>query len=126
MLLYCFLQNVLFAYLDVFFFGCYRINKLYNSHSLSEKFQEIPLEQEDSVVTKCTKINFNPEKKAAGISEHRVSEFKEKVLEPRTTGCYKPPIIPNMKEFEAIVSCVGDDGTVFVVPKLAGKIFHSI
>ncbi|KAF6376704.1 ring finger protein 17 [Rhinolophus ferrumequinum] len=96
-----------------------RINKLYNSHSLSEKFREIPLEQEDSVVTKCTKINFNPDKKAAGISEHRVSEFKEKVLEPRTTGCYKPPIIPNMKEFEAIVSCVGDDGTVFVVPKLA-------
>ncbi|XP_062936150.1 RING finger protein 17 [Cynocephalus volans] len=88
-----------------------RINKLDNSHSLSEKSLEIPLEQEDSVVT---------DKKAADIiSEHKVSEFKEKIIEPRTTGCYKPPAIPNLKIFEAIVSCIGDDGTIFVIPKLS-------
>ncbi|EPQ16272.1 RING finger protein 17 [Myotis brandtii] len=97
-----------------------RINKLDNSHSLSEKSLEIPLKQEDSVVTKCIKINFDPDKKAADIiNEHRVSAFKENVLEARTPGCYKPPVIPNMKVFEAVVSCIGDDGTVFVVPKLS-------
>uniref|UniRef100_A0A667G0A2 RING finger protein 17 n=1 Tax=Lynx canadensis TaxID=61383 RepID=A0A667G0A2_LYNCA len=96
-----------------------RIKKLNNSHS-SEKSLEIPPEQEDSMVTKCIKTNFDPDKKAAAvISEHKVSEFKQKIPEPRTTGCYKPPAIPNMKVFEATVSCIGDDGTIFVVPKLS-------
>uniref|UniRef100_A0A673T4X2 RING finger protein 17 n=1 Tax=Suricata suricatta TaxID=37032 RepID=A0A673T4X2_SURSU len=96
-----------------------RIKKLNNSHS-SEKSLEIPPEQEDSMVTKCIKTDFDPDKKAADvINEHKVSEFKQKILEPRTTGCYKPPTIPNMKVFEATVSCIGDDGTIFVVPKLS-------
>ncbi|GAB5566198.1 tudor domain-containing protein 1 isoform X4 [Prionailurus iriomotensis] len=96
-----------------------RIKKLNNSHS-SEKSLEIPPEQEDSMVTKCIKTNFDPDKKAADvISEHKVSEFKQKIPEPRTTGCYKPPAIPNMKVFEATVSCIGNDGTIFVVPKLS-------
>lgn len=108
-----------------FFVECYRINTLDNSHSLFEKSLETPLEQEDSMDTKCIKINFDPDKKAADIiSEHKVSKFKEKILEPRTTGCYKPPAIPNMKVLEAVVSCVGDDGTIFVIPKLSGKIFY--
>uniref|UniRef100_A0AAA9TAP5 RING finger protein 17 n=1 Tax=Bos taurus TaxID=9913 RepID=A0AAA9TAP5_BOVIN len=97
-----------------------RINKLDNSHSLSQKSLEIPQEQGESVVTKCIKINSDPDKKAAvGISEPKVTEFREKILEPRTTGCYKPPAIPNQKVFEAVVSCIGDDGTIFVVPKLS-------
>nr|XP_055173183.1 RING finger protein 17 [Nyctereutes procyonoides] len=94
-----------------------RIKKLSNSQSSSEKSLEISLEQEDSMVTK---INFDPDKKVADvISEHKVSEFQQKIPKPRTTGCYKPPAIPNMKVFEAIVSCIGDDGTIFVVPKLS-------
>ncbi|XP_020770802.2 RING finger protein 17 isoform X2 [Odocoileus virginianus] len=97
-----------------------RINKLDNSHSLSQKSLEIPQEQGESVVTKCIKINSDPDKKAAvGISEPKVTEFREKILESRTTGCYKPPAIPNQKVFEAVVSCIGDDGTIFVVPKLS-------
>lgn len=105
-------------------FGCYRIDTLADSCSVSEKSPERPLEQEDSVVTKCTKISFVPDKKSAGItSEHKVYEFKEKIAEPRAPGCYKPPAIPNMKVFEAVVSCIGDDGTIFVVPKLSGEMF---
>ncbi|XP_077014883.1 RING finger protein 17 [Tamandua tetradactyla] len=96
-----------------------RINKLDNSDS-SEKSLKIPLEQESSVVNKYIKINFDLDKKAADIiTEHKVSEFKEKILEPRMPGCYKPPAIPDMKVFEATVSCIGDDGTIFVVPKLS-------
>ncbi|EPY87116.1 hypothetical protein CB1_000273067 [Camelus ferus] len=83
-----------------------------------QKSLETPLEQDESAVTKCIKINCDPDKKAADtVSEHRVSEFKEKILEPRTAGSYRPPAIPTQKVFEAIVSCIGDDGTVFVVPK---------
>ncbi|XP_013360965.1 PREDICTED: RING finger protein 17 isoform X2 [Chinchilla lanigera] len=87
---------------------------------LAAKSLPIPLEQGDSTVTKCIKINFNTDKKAADItSEHRIFECKEKISEQRTTGCYKPPVIPNKKVFEAIVSCIGDDGTIFVIPKLS-------
>ncbi|XP_053513892.1 RING finger protein 17 [Artibeus jamaicensis] len=97
-----------------------RINNLDDSHLLSEKPLEIPLKQEDSIVTENIKINFDLDKKASDtISEHKVSEFKEKIIEPRPPGCYKPPVIPNMKVFDAVVSCIGDDGTVFVVPKLS-------
>ncbi|XP_049723060.1 RING finger protein 17 [Elephas maximus indicus] len=96
-----------------------RINKLHNSDSFSEKSLKISLEHEGSGVTKCIKVNCDTDKKAAHSSEHKLCEFKEKILEPRTTGCYKPPAIPNMKVFEAIVSCIGDDGTIFVVPKLS-------
>ncbi|ELK09309.1 RING finger protein 17 [Pteropus alecto] len=97
-----------------------RINKLDNSHSLSEKSLEIPLKDDDSVVTNCTEINLDPDTLAADItSKDKVSEFKEEILEPRPTGCYKPPVIPDMEVFEAVVTCVGDDGTVFVVPKLS-------
>lgn len=75
------------------------------------------------MIPKCVQINSDPDKKAAAvISEPKVSEFKEKILDPRTTGCYKPPAIPKQEVFEAVVSCVGDDGTIFVVPKVSGKV----
>nr|XP_042140855.1 RING finger protein 17 isoform X2 [Peromyscus maniculatus bairdii] len=95
-----------------------RISKSNNSHS-SEKSLEISL-KEDSVVTKCLKINFDSNKKIADkTNEHKVPDSKEKKSETRTTRCYKPPAIPNTNAFEAVVSCIGDDGTIFVVPKLS-------
>ncbi|KAM4860256.1 RING finger protein 17 isoform 2-T2 [Thomomys bottae] len=94
-----------------------RTSKSDYNHS-SEKSLEVPLEQGDSAITECNKINFDPDKKAVDkISEHKISEVKEKMPETRITGCYKPPTIPNTEVFEAIVSCIGDDGTIFVVPK---------
>ncbi|XP_006832121.1 PREDICTED: RING finger protein 17 [Chrysochloris asiatica] len=96
-----------------------RFHKLGNSDLFSEKSLKISLEHKDSVVTKCNKSDYDPDKKAADTCEHTVSKFKEKILEPKTTGCYKPPTIPNVKVFEAVVSCIGDDGTIFVVPKMS-------
>ncbi|KAF5916303.1 hypothetical protein HPG69_017537 [Diceros bicornis minor] len=124
LILIYFLVEKNFFYLLMFIYKCffeyYRINTLDNSHSLFEKSLEISLKREDSVDTKCVKINFDSDRKAADIiREHKVSEFKEKILEPRTTGYYKPPAVPNMKVFEAVVSCIGDDGTIFVIPKLS-------
>ncbi|XP_006879615.1 PREDICTED: RING finger protein 17 [Elephantulus edwardii] len=98
---------------------CDTINKLDCSNSFSEKSLEISLENEGSVDTDCIKITCGSDRKALDSREHKVSEIKEKILEPRTTGCYKPPTIPNMQIFEAVVSCIGDDGTIFVVPKLS-------
>ncbi|XP_021037842.1 RING finger protein 17 [Mus caroli] len=96
-----------------------RVSKSSNSHS-PEKSLEIPLEQGDSVVTKCFKINFDTNKKIADkVNEHKVPDSKGKKSESRSTGCYRPPAVPNTSSFEAIVSCIGDDGTIFVVPKLS-------
>nr|XP_004665944.2 RING finger protein 17 isoform X1 [Jaculus jaculus] len=90
-----------------------RINKSTNNHSSQKS-----LEQGDSVVTTCIEANFNSDKKAADIiKEYKVHELKEKLSETRPTGYYKPPAIPNVNTFEAIVSCIGDDGTIFIVPK---------
>ncbi|XP_031218420.1 RING finger protein 17 isoform X4 [Mastomys coucha] len=96
-----------------------RVSKSSNGCS-PEASLEIPLEQEDSVVTKCFKNNFDTNKTIADkVNEHKVPDSKEKLSESRTTGCYKPPTVPNTSSFEAIVSCIGDDGTIFVVPKLS-------
>ncbi|XP_038166405.1 RING finger protein 17 isoform X1 [Arvicola amphibius] len=96
-----------------------RTSKSNKSHS-SETSLEIPPEQGESIVTKCFKTNFDTNKKIADKnSEHKVPDSKEKKSETRTTGCYKPPAIPNTNAFEAVVSCIGDDGTIFVVPKLS-------
>ncbi|KAM5288002.1 RING finger protein 17 [Ctenodactylus gundi] len=96
-----------------------RISKSNNTHS-SKKSLKIPLEQGDSLITNSIKINFHNDKKAAHkANEYKVSEFKQQISESKTTGFYKPPDIPNMKIFEATVSCIGDDGTIFVVPKLS-------
>ncbi|CAO2591083.1 RING finger protein 17 [Lemmus lemmus] len=96
-----------------------RTSKSNKSHS-SETSLEIPPEQGNSIVTKCFKTNFETNKKIADkINEHKVPDSKEKKTETRTTGCYKPPAIPNTNAFEAVVSCIGDDGTIFVVPKLS-------
>lgn len=119
-------QFYLCSHLDIFFFGCYRVSKSSNNHS-PEKSLEIPLEQGDSVVTKCFQINFDTNKKIADkVNEHKVPESKEKYSESRTNGFYKPPAVPNTSSFEAIVSCIGDDGTIFVVPKLSGKVHSAI
>ncbi|XP_075419678.1 RING finger protein 17 [Tenrec ecaudatus] len=96
-----------------------RISKLENNGTFSEKPLKISLEHAGSVDTKGIKINCDLDKRAADNSEQKVSECKEKVREPKCPGCYKPPTIPNMEVFDAVVSCIGDDGTIFVVPKLS-------
>ncbi|KAM6178181.1 RING finger protein 17 [Rhynchocyon petersi] len=98
-----------------------RTNEVGNSDSASKKSQEIPLETEGSVVTKCIEVTSDAtcDRKAADSSEHEVCEVKEKITQPRTSGCYKPPTIPDREIFDAVVSSIGDDGTIFVVPKLS-------
>ncbi|XP_007495242.1 RING finger protein 17 isoform X1 [Monodelphis domestica] len=94
-----------------------RIDKINKTDSSSEKNLDIPMEQENGGVTKCATSHFELNKVNGIIGEHKVSDIKKAVLDPRTRGCYKPPVIPNMKVFEAVVSCIGDDGTIYVVPK---------
>uniref|UniRef100_A0A8C3RQP7 RING finger protein 17 n=1 Tax=Chelydra serpentina TaxID=8475 RepID=A0A8C3RQP7_CHESE len=68
--------------------------------------------------TECTPKCLVPEKEVTlSINEPKEHESKKLVLKSRMDGAYKPPIIPDMKEFQAIISCIGDDGTIYMVPK---------
>ena len=84
-----FSQNIFIcSWLDILlFFACYRINKLDNSHSLSQKSLEIPQEQGESVVTKCIKINSDPDKKAAV----EAAEAEEAAAEAATEEATEAP-----------------------------------
>uniref|UniRef100_A0A4X2M414 RING finger protein 17 n=1 Tax=Vombatus ursinus TaxID=29139 RepID=A0A4X2M414_VOMUR len=94
-----------------------RVDKINKTDSASEKSLDIPMEQESLGVDKYSTSHFEPNKVNGIISEHKGPAIKKTVLDPRIGGCYKPPAIPNMKVFEAVVSCIGDDGTIYVVPK---------
>ncbi|CAM4399724.1 RING finger protein 17 [Lepidochelys kempii] len=89
-----------------------------------EKPLEVPLKQESLCLneliseTECTPKCLVPEKEVTlSINEPTEHESKKLVLESRMDGEYKPPIIPDMKEFQAIISCIGDDGTIYMMPK---------
>lgn len=34
---------------------------------------------------------------------------------------YKSPIVPEAKVFQAVVSCIGSDGTIYIIPKSFGE-----
>ncbi|XP_067418829.1 RING finger protein 17 [Emydura macquarii macquarii] len=89
-----------------------------------EKPLEVPLKQESPCLnelipeTESTPKCLVPEKEVTlSINEYKGYESKKPVLKSRIDGAYKPPIIPDMKVFQAIISCIGDDGTIYMVPK---------
>ncbi|XP_030417159.1 RING finger protein 17 [Gopherus evgoodei] len=89
-----------------------------------EKPLEVPLKQESPCLnelipeTECTPQCLVPEKQVTlSVNEPKEHDSKKLVLKSRMDGAYKPPIIPDMKELKAIINCVGDDGTVYMVPK---------
>nr|XP_042711080.1 RING finger protein 17 isoform X3 [Chrysemys picta bellii] len=85
---------------------------------------EVPLKQESPCLnelileTECTPKCLVPEKEVTlSVNEPKEHESKKLVLKSRMDGAYKPPIIPDMKELQAIINCIGDDGTIYMVPK---------
>ncbi|XP_042711080.2 RING finger protein 17 isoform X4 [Chrysemys picta bellii] len=89
-----------------------------------EKPLEVPLKQESPCLnelileTECTPKCLVPEKEVTlSVNEPKEHESKKLVLKSRMDGAYKPPIIPDMKELQAIINCIGDDGTIYMVPK---------
>uniref|UniRef100_A0A674J6R6 RING finger protein 17 n=1 Tax=Terrapene triunguis TaxID=2587831 RepID=A0A674J6R6_9SAUR len=80
--------------------------------------QESPCLNELILETECTPKCLVPEKEVTlSVNEPKEHESKKLVLKSRMDGAYKPPIIPDMKELQAIINCIGDDGTIYMVPK---------
>uniref|UniRef100_A0ABM5FWJ1 RING finger protein 17 isoform X1 n=1 Tax=Pogona vitticeps TaxID=103695 RepID=A0ABM5FWJ1_9SAUR len=96
-----------------------------SSTTSSSKLPEIPFEQKDSDInnlltkTECAPVLSVPEKEVdplQKVTESKEEEFKMPVSQPMTEA-YKPPALPSSDTFTAIVSCVSEDGTIYVIPK---------
>ncbi|XP_068786396.1 RING finger protein 17 [Struthio camelus] len=84
---------------------------------------KVPLEQENSQSDDCnseTSCSLNspaPEKDVTvSEREHESNNTEKPLLQAGVDEVYKPPVIPGMKIFQAVVSCVGHDGTIYVIP----------
>uniref|UniRef100_A0A670HZC6 RING finger protein 17 n=1 Tax=Podarcis muralis TaxID=64176 RepID=A0A670HZC6_PODMU len=51
------------------------------------------------------------------IADHKEQELKVSLTCPVTVEAYKPPAVPTSLVFSAVVSCVSDTGTIYVIPK---------
>lgn len=73
--------------------------------------------------TACARNSVAPEENVtvSGI-EHKSRETNKALLHSGMDEIYKSPIIPEAKIFQAVVSYVGHDGTIYIVPKSFGKI----
>lgn len=95
--------------------------------AIPEKSQEIPVMQENTDINNCTAIARNILSSGApGEADLPVTDHEDKKTEKptdlsRAVVTYKPPAIPSLNQFSAVVSCVADNGTIYVIPKSQGK-----
>ncbi|KFP10662.1 RING finger protein 17, partial [Egretta garzetta] len=92
--------------------------------SVSKEHLKVHLEQENTQrdgcnsETACGKNNAAPEENIT-VSENEQKSCKtyKALLESGMDEMYKSPLIPEEKIFQAVVSCVGRDGTIYIIPK---------
>uniref|UniRef100_U3I8C3 RING finger protein 17 n=1 Tax=Anas platyrhynchos platyrhynchos TaxID=8840 RepID=U3I8C3_ANAPP len=97
-----------------------------NNSSLSWlKHPEVRLEEENPQLNSCDSETAYVRDSAAEEKDGDVSESEQKpsktyksLVRLEMHEIYKTPIIPEVKIFQAVVTCVGHDGTIYVIPKL--------
>uniref|UniRef100_A0A8C0EYE5 RING finger protein 17 n=1 Tax=Bubo bubo TaxID=30461 RepID=A0A8C0EYE5_BUBBB len=82
------------------------------------------LEQENTQLDRCNSETACARNSAAPEENVTVSESEQtsckiykSVLHSAMDEIYKSPIMPEAKIFQAVVSCVGCDGTIYIIPK---------
>ncbi|XP_015284965.1 PREDICTED: RING finger protein 17 [Gekko japonicus] len=91
--------------------------------ALPEKSQEIRLKQENTDINKSTAVSGNilrscaPEEAELPVTDHEDKESEKSADLSRAVVTYKPPAIPSLNQFSAVVSYVADNGTIYVIPK---------
>ncbi|XP_053165407.1 RING finger protein 17 isoform X2 [Hemicordylus capensis] len=101
-----------------------RAYKAASSTVAPEMPQKIPCQQKNVDVSdllakiECTPSPSVPEKEAdLSVTKCEEQDLELPVAHPRTVDVYKPPAIPGSDHFSALVSCVSDNGTIYVRPK---------
>ncbi|KAM6384359.1 RING finger protein 17 [Alca torda] len=90
----------------------------------SREHLNMHLEQENTQRDGCNSETACAKKDATAEENSTVSESKQKLcktykalLQSGMDEMYKSPAIPKAKIFQAVVSCVGHDGTIYIIPK---------
>uniref|UniRef100_A0A8C5IQR0 RING finger protein 17 n=1 Tax=Junco hyemalis TaxID=40217 RepID=A0A8C5IQR0_JUNHY len=85
---------------------------------------EVHFEQENTQLDGCnSKIAYErsrtvPEENTTiSESEQKSLKMHEPLPRPEMEEVYKSPIVPEAKVFQAVVSCIGGDGTIYIIPK---------
>ncbi|KAM6283465.1 RING finger protein 17 [Spheniscus humboldti] len=91
--------------------------------SVSKEHLKVHLEQENTQLDGCNsetraKTSAAPEENiTVSESEQKSLKTYKALLHSGMDEIYKSPIIPEAKIFQAVVSCVGRDGTIYIIPK---------
>lgn len=92
------------------------------AYAVPVKHPEVRLEQVNPQVSTCNSEPACARSSSAEQEDINVSKNEEKSKLPlEMNKTYKPPIIPEERNFQAVVSCVGNDGTLYIIPKSSGK-----
>ncbi|TRZ24760.1 hypothetical protein HGM15179_002314 [Zosterops borbonicus] len=98
-------------------------NRRFNGACLvSKEHLEVHFKQESPQLDGCnSKItcgrNRTVPEENSSISESEQKSLKTSKLHSGMDEVYKSPIVPEAKIFQAIVSCIGSDGTIYIIPK---------
>ncbi|XP_071591260.1 RING finger protein 17 [Heliangelus exortis] len=82
--------------------------------SVSKEHLKAHLEQGNTEPDGCNSETASAKPSTVSEEDITVSESAQK---SGMDGIYKCPVIPKAKIFQAVVSCVGPDGTIYVIPK---------
>ncbi|KAL2311043.1 hypothetical protein Nmel_002730, partial [Mimus melanotis] len=92
---------------------------------VSKEHPEVHFEQENTQLDGCNSKmacarNRTVPEENTSISENEQKSLKTHELLPHSgmDEVYKSPIVPEAEVFQAIVSCIGGDGTIYIIPKL--------
>ncbi|XP_064587476.1 RING finger protein 17 isoform X3 [Zonotrichia leucophrys gambelii] len=101
-----------------------RTGKANGACLVSKEHLEVHFEQENTQLDGCnSKIAYErsrtvPEENTAiSESEQKSLKMHEPLPRPEMEEVYKSPIVPEAKVFQAVVSCIGGDGTIYIIPK---------
>lgn len=95
---------------------------------VSKEHLEVHFKQENTQLEGCNSEIAGARNRTVPEENTTVSESGQKSLKTHELlphsgmdEVYKSPIVPEAKIFEAVVSCVGGDGTIYIIPKLFGE-----
>lgn len=93
---------------------------------VSKEHLEVHFEQDNTQLdgcnskTACARNRTVPEENST-ISESEQKSLKTDMPHSGVDEVYKSPIVPEAKVFQAVVSCIGNDGTIYIIPKSFGE-----
>ncbi|NXP36684.1 RNF17 protein, partial [Leiothrix lutea] len=99
-----------------------RTGKADGACSVSREHLEVHFEQENTQLDGCNSKIACARNRTVPEENSSISESEQKslqTLKPHSgmDEVYKSPIVPEAKIFQAVVSCIGSDGTIYIIPK---------